>query len=80
MKRYVTLILAIMLALLCLTGCGLSKEERYMKKYDGKIVELAPEEIFIKQEGVEYAEFEKFTYFSTYANRESRVNVLLPPN
>lgn len=51
-----------------------------MKKYDGRIVELAPEEIFIKQDGVEYAEFEKFTYFSTYANRESRVNVLLPPN
>ena len=38
-----------------------------------------PKDIFEPNEGVIYPEFQKYTYYSTAAERETPVNVLLPP-
>ena len=56
------------------------EENIYMEKYGDKIQELAPEEIYEKREGVIYPEFEKHTYYSQTAERDTNVNVLLPAN
>ena len=49
-----------------------------MKKYE-ELVELKPEDsIYEKQEGVKYAEFKKYTYYSRTAERDTNMNVLLP--
>ena len=53
-------------------------EEDYMEKVKDLIVELPPEEIYSKREGVEYPTFEKFRYYSETAERDTNVNVLLP--
>ncbi|MBO5353995.1 MAG: esterase family protein [Lachnospiraceae bacterium] len=55
------------------------EEVSYMEKYK-ELVEVKPEEeIYKVREGVEYPEFQKYTYYSTTAERETNVNVLLPP-
>lgn len=58
-----------------------SREEiSYMENFKDKIVEMPPKEIEDTQEGVIYSEFKKYTYYSTTAERDTKVNVLLPPN
>ncbi len=56
------------------------EEEDYMEKVKDLITELAPEDIYKEREGVEYPKFEKYTYYSQTAERDTGVNVLLPAN
>lgn len=49
-----------------------------MKKAEKMVVELPDEQIYKKRDGVEYPEFEKHTYYSQTAGRDTNVNVLLP--
>ena len=51
-----------------------------MHNYEKLMTELPPEGIFDRQDGVIYPDFRKYTYYSRTAERESRVNVLLPPD
>ncbi len=44
------------------------------------LVELAPEKIFIAKDDTEKLSFEKYTYYSSTAERDTNVNVLLPPD
>ena len=53
-------------------------EETYMEKCGELLAEMPPEEIFEKRDGVVYPEFEKYTYYSRTAERDTHVNVLLP--
>lgn len=56
------------------------QEEISMQHYEKIMAELPPEGIFDLQDGVIYPDFQKYTYYSQTAERESRVNVLLPPD
>ncbi len=56
------------------------EEENYMDKVKDLIVELAPDDIYKARDGVEYPKFEKHTYYSSTAERDTNVNVLLPLN
>ena len=56
------------------------QEEISMQQYEKIMAELPPEGIFDLQDGVIYPDFQKYTYYSQTAERESRVNVLLPPD
>lgn len=49
-----------------------------MEKYKDIITELAPEGITEKRDGVNYPEFQRLTYYSSTAERDTPVNVLLP--
>ena len=49
-----------------------------MKKYNDIITEMSPEEIRKERDGVTYPEFQKYTYYSSTAGRDTGVNVLLP--
>ena len=51
----------------------------YVQKMQSKIVGAAPDDIFQQKAGVEYGEFRSCTYWSTTRERETPVNVLLPP-
>ncbi len=53
-------------------------EEKSMEKYKELLVEMPPEEILEKRDGVVYPKFEKYTYYSQTAQRDTPVNVLLP--
>lgn len=77
-KRTSSIILALIFiaVLVLMTSCGIGGN--YMKKVEDKIVELPPDEIYEKREGVEYPAFQKYTYFSKTAGRDTNVNVLLP--
>lgn len=77
-KRTSSIILALIFiaVFVLMTGCGIGGN--YMKKVEDKIVELPPDEIYEKREGVEYPAFQKYTYFSKTAGRDTNVNVLLP--
>ena len=55
-------------------------EESYMDKYGKLLVEMPPEEILQNKDGVSYPKFEKRTYYSKTAERDTPVNVLLPEN
>lgn len=94
--------LAVLLALLCVSGCGNTgvsgshpaeteqaaattaeitvpeTEETYMDKCKDKMVEMPPEEILTEREDTVYPSFEKYTYYSQTAQRDTPVNVLLP--
>lgn len=59
---------------------GSEQEEISMQQYEKIMTELPPEGIFDRQDGVIYPDFQKYTYYSQTAERESRVNVLLPPD
>ena len=49
-----------------------------MKRFE-ELVELKPQDsIYERQEGVKYAEFKKYTYYSRTAERDTNMNVLLP--
>ncbi len=54
------------------------QEVSYMEKCKALIEELPPAEILEKRDGVDYPDFQKYTYFSQTAGRETPVNVLLP--
>ncbi len=56
------------------------QEISYMEKYKDLITELAPAEIFTETEGTAYPKFEKHTYYSRTAERDTKVNILLPPD
>ncbi len=55
-----------------------STEGTYMEKCEEMLTELAPKEILIERDGIEYPKFEKYTYYSSTAERDTPVNVLLP--
>jgi len=58
----------------------IAQEENYMEQFKNMITELPPSGYEDKREGVQYAEFQKYTYFSSTAGRDTNVNVLLPPD
>lgn len=58
----------------------ITQEEIDMEQFKDMIVELPPSAYEDRREGVKYAEFEKHTYFSSTAGRDTNVNVLLPPD
>jgi len=51
-------------------------KEGYMSKLE--VVDLCPSEIKVRREGVAYGEAEKITYFSTTAQMDRKMNVILP--
>lgn len=51
-----------------------------MAKYEDMIVEMPPEGYDKPRDGVTYPEFQKFTYYSQTAGRDTKVNILLPAN
>ncbi|MDE6031629.1 MAG: hypothetical protein K2G32_08420 [Oscillospiraceae bacterium] len=53
-------------------------EETYMEKCSELLEEMPPEEILEKRDGIVYPKFEKYTYYSQTAERDTPVNVLLP--
>ena len=53
-------------------------EEAYMEKCNEFLAEMPPEEILEKKDGAAYPKFEKYTYYSQTAERDTPVNVLLP--
>lgn len=53
-------------------------EKTYMEECMDKLTELPPEDILAEREGVTYPTFEKYTYYSQTAERDTPVNVLLP--
>lgn len=57
-----------------------AREEIDMEQFRDMIVELPPSGYEDMREGVSYSEFQKHTYFSTTAGRDTNVNVLLPPD
>lgn len=50
----------------------------YMEKYKDIIAEMPPAEITETREEIAYPEFQKYTYYSSTAERDTPVNVLLP--
>lgn len=50
-----------------------------MEGYQSKLVESPPEELFLQSVNTAGPNFEKYTYYSSTAERDTRVNVLLPP-
>lgn len=93
-KLYTVTFLFIAIAL-GITGCGGQKESTTvtdgsrkecsgmisdMEQYQNDMVEMPPEGIEDTKEGVLYPEFMKYTYYSTTAERDTNVNILLPPN
>ncbi len=53
------------------------EEVDYMENVKDLIVELPPEDIYKARDGVEYPKFEKHTYYSSTAERDTNVNVLI---
>lgn len=64
----------------CSSGAGISETEEtsYMEKYGDIIEEMPREGITEKRGGMDYPKFQKLTYYSTAAKRDTPVNVLLP--
>ena len=65
-----------------MTGEEVPEEEvmSYMEKYGELLVTKPDDSIYKEQEGISYPEFTKYTYYSTTAERDTNVNVLLPPD
>ena len=61
-----------------ITLAGNTEEVSYMEKYKDVISEMPSDGITEKREGVTYPEFQKYTYYSQTAERDTPVNVLLP--
>ncbi len=51
-----------------------------MKQFADTISELMPEDIEIKRDNLTYPSFKKYTYYSSTAERDTNLNVLLPPD
>ena len=56
----------------------IAEESSYMEKYRNIITEMHPAEITAEREGLTYPEFQKYVYYSSTAERDTGVNVLLP--
>lgn len=56
------------------------QEVPYMEQFKDSITELIPEGFEEPIEGVTYSEFKKYTYYSSTAERDTNVYVLLPPD
>ncbi len=56
------------------------QEVPYMEQFKDIITELPPEGYEERLEGVTYSEFHKYTYYSSTAERDTNVNVMLPPD
>ena len=56
------------------------EEVSYMEKYKDIISEMPSDGITEKRDGIAYPEFQKYTYYSQTAERDTPVNVLLPLN
>lgn len=83
MKRVVksaALSALIILLTACSSGAGISKTEEtsYMDKYKDIIEEMPREGITEKRGDMTYPEFQKLTYYSAAAERDTPVNVLFP--
>ena len=46
-----------------------------MQTYRQMLTELAPDAVFARQEGVSYPTFQKYTYYSHTAHRDTPVNM-----
>ena len=57
-----------------------TEEKSFMELNRNIIVDMQPPEIEETREGVQYSEFQYHTYYSTTAERDTGVYVLLPPN
>ncbi len=57
-----------------------TEEKSFMEKNKNIIADMLPPKIEETREGVQYSEFKRYTYYSTTAERDTGVNVLLPPN
>ena len=53
-------------------------EETYMERCKNIMVEMPPDEILEEHEDIVYPTFQKYTYYSRTAERDTPVNVLLP--
>ncbi len=56
-----------------------AEEVTYMKKYEELILNKPNDTVYNEQPNVEYGEFQKYTYYSQTAERDTNVNILLPP-
>lgn len=56
------------------------QEVSYMEQFKNIIAELPPDGYEEQLEGVTYSGFEKYTYYSSTAERDTNVNVMLPPD
>ena len=52
----------------------------YMEQYRENLVVMPPAKMLTEQEGITYSTFRKYTYYSTTAERDTNVNILLPPD
>ncbi|MDE7302787.1 MAG: esterase family protein, partial [Oscillospiraceae bacterium] len=59
-------------------SAGNTKEVSYIEKYKDIISEMPSDGIAEKRNGAAYPEFQKYTYYSKTAERDTPVNVLLP--
>lgn len=57
-----------------------TQEVPYMEQFKDSVAELIPTGYDEEREGVKYGEFQKLCYYSTTAERDTNVNVLLPPD
>ena len=57
-----------------------AQEKINMEQFKDIIVELPPSGYEDRRDNVQYTEFQKHTYFSSTAGRDTNVNVLLPPD
>ena len=57
-----------------------AEELDYMDRMKDIIVEIPPQGYDKKRDGVEYNKFKSNIYYSSTAERDTNVNVLLPPN
>jgi len=62
------------------TNESVNETEDYMDKAQLLIESAAPSGVFERQSGVEYGSVQKLTYYSNTAERNTPVNVILPPN
>ncbi|MBQ9375224.1 MAG: esterase family protein [Ruminococcus sp.] len=87
MKKLLCIITAMvaMSAVSCTNGKSNPKDKTvsgvdYMESVKSKIVEIQPDEVTSERDGVKYAEPKKYTYYSKTAERDTNVNILLPPD
>ncbi|MBQ8965198.1 alpha/beta hydrolase-fold protein [Ruminococcus sp.] len=57
-----------------------TEEKTYMEQCEEIMTELPPDEILAERDGVKYPYFTSYTYYSNTAERDTPVNVLLPPD
>lgn len=56
------------------------QEEPYMNQFEDSITELIPDGAEDQREDIVYPDFQRYTYYSSAAERDTSVNVLLPPD